>query len=74
VACVQWAAVVGDPLSLLARLEGNRVRFAGEFEDVRLVSQAIQQSQGQTLIAKELGPVSKFEIGGNHSTFAEIGQ
>ena len=41
------------------------VRLADELKNVRFVREAVQQGCGQALIAKDLYPISKTEIGGD---------
>ena len=41
------------------------VRLADELQDVSLTRQAVQQGSGQPLIAEDLGPVGKAQVGGD---------
>jgi hypothetical protein len=51
-------------LSLLCALT-EAIGLAEQFNDVRMVRETIKQRGGQTFIAKDLHPISKFKIGGD---------
>lgn len=42
------------------------IRLTDKLDDVGLVSEPVQESEGQLFIAKNVGPISKVEIGGDN--------
>ena len=42
------------------------IGFAHEFDDVGAMGEPVEESQGQSFIPENLGPVCKFEVGGDN--------
>jgi hypothetical protein len=51
---------------LLLHALAESMRLADQFEDVGVMSQAIQKCGSQAFIAKDLDPIGELQIGGNN--------
>ena len=57
-----WNPIPGVVLLLLV---AETIRLATELKDVSMIGQAVNEGSGEALVAEDLGPVGKGEIGGD---------
>ena len=60
------------PLLIPSHALSKAIRLTDEFEDVRAVSEPVQESSGEPFIAKDLCPIGKAQIGGEDEGHALV--